>query len=88
MQQGHLSQLNIRCLVLKHNPQKFETYEDEIQYLISHEKRNKFITNLSLDLKGNTLILFSRVEAHGAILFDLINTNKRSDRKVFLFMVA
>tara|TARA_R110000868_G_scaffold43748_3_gene146814 strand:- start:4316 stop:5206 length:891 start_codon:yes stop_codon:yes gene_type:complete len=83
MRQGHLSQLNIRCLVLKHNPQKFETYEDEIQYLISHEKRNKFITNLSLDLKGNTLVLFSRVEAHGAILFDLINTNKRSDRKVF-----
>jgi superfamily II DNA or RNA helicase len=83
MQQGHLSQLNIRCLVLKHDPQKFETYEDEIQYLISHEKRNKFITNLSLDLKGNTLVLFSRVEAHGAILFNQINTNKRSERKVF-----
>lgn len=39
MEQGHLSQLDIRCLVLKHNPQRFETYEDEIQYLISHEKR-------------------------------------------------
>jgi superfamily II DNA or RNA helicase len=83
MQQGHLSQLDIQCLVLKHPPQKFETYEDEIQYLISHEQRNKFITNLTLDLKGNTLLLFSRVEAHGAILFDQINTNKRGDRKVF-----
>jgi len=83
MKQGHLSQLHIQCIVLKHSPQKFETYEDEIQYLISHEQRNKFITNLSLDLKGNTLVLFSRVEAHGAILYERINTNKRDDRKIF-----
>jgi len=83
MKQGHLSQLDIQCLVLKHPPQKFETYNDEIEYIISHEQRNKFITNLSLDLKGNTLILYSRVESHGAVLYDLINTNKRGDRKVF-----
>jgi superfamily II DNA or RNA helicase len=83
MQQGHLSQLDIQCVVLKHPPKKFETYEDEIQYLISHEKRNKFITNLTLDLKGNTLVLFSRVESHGAILFEQINNNKQGDRKVF-----
>ena len=83
MRQGHLSQLDIQCIVLKHPPQKFETYEDEIQYLISHEQRNKFITNLTLDLKGNTLVLFSRVEAHGAVLYEMINTKKRDDRKVF-----
>ena len=83
MRQGHLSQLDIQCLVLKHPPQKFNTYEDEIQYLISHDQRNKFIKNLSLDLKGNTLVLFSRVEAHGAILYESINNNKRNDRKVF-----
>jgi superfamily II DNA or RNA helicase len=83
MKQGHLSQLDIQCIVLKHPPQKFETYEDEIQYLISHEQRNKFITNLALDLKGNTLVLFSRVEAHGAILYEKINNNKRNDRRVF-----
>ena len=83
MRQGHLSQLDIQCLVLKHPPQKFETYEDEIQYLISHEQRNKFITNLSLDLKGNSLVLFSRVESHGAILYEKINNNKQNNRKVF-----
>jgi superfamily II DNA or RNA helicase len=83
MKQGHLSQLDIQCIVLKHSPQKFETYEDEIQYLISHEQRNKFITNLSLDLKGNTLVLFSRVEAHGAVLYEKINSQKRDERKVF-----
>tara|TARA_B100000963_G_scaffold351297_1_gene362706 strand:+ start:364 stop:1839 length:1476 start_codon:yes stop_codon:yes gene_type:complete len=83
MRQGHLSQLDIQCLVLKHPPQKFETYEDEIQYLISHEQRNRFIKNLSLDLKGNTLVLFQRVESHGAILYEEINKNKGEDRKVF-----
>ena len=83
MQQGHLSQLDIQCLVLKHIPKLFETYNDEIEYLITHEKRNNFIKNLTLDLKGNTLVLFARVEAHGQVLYDLINTSKQDDRKVF-----
>jgi superfamily II DNA or RNA helicase len=83
MKQGHLSQLDIQCLVLKHPPQKFETYEDEIQYLITHSQRNNFIRNLTLDLKGNTLVLYSRVQTHGAVLYDLINTDKEDDRKVF-----
>ena len=83
MRQGHLSKLDIQCLILKHEPKRFEIYNDEIEYLISHEHRNNFIKNLALDLKGNTLILYSRVETHGQVLYDLINTNKRSDRKVF-----
>ena len=83
MKEGHLSKLDIQCLVLKHPPQKFETYQDEIEYLISHKQRNNFITNLTLDLKGNTLILYSRVETHGAILYEKINNNKQTDRKVF-----
>jgi superfamily II DNA or RNA helicase len=81
--QGHLATLDIQCLVLKYKPKKFQTYEDEIQFLISHEKRNNFIKNLSIDLKGNTLILFSRVEAHGKVLFELINKNVDEGRKVF-----
>ena len=83
MQQGHLSKLDIHCLILKHLPQKFETYEDEVQFIINHEKRNKFITNLALDLKGNTLILYSRVSTHGEPLYHQINNNKESNRKVF-----
>ena len=68
---------------LGYSKKKFETYQDEIEYLITHEQRNNFIKNLSLDLKGNTLVLFSRVEAHGQVLYDLINSNKKGDRKVF-----
>ena len=80
---GHLSKLQIRVLILKHNDQKFETYEDELQYIIGHPKRNRFIRNLALDLKGNTLILFSRVATHGQILFDSINNSVHNGRRVF-----
>jgi len=83
MEQGHLSTLDIRCIVLKHKPQKFETYEDEVQFIITHQKRNNFIKNLALDLKGNTLVLFSRVESHGQPLFNLINSSATGNRKVF-----
>ena len=83
MRQGHLSQLDIQCLVLKHPPQTFNVYEDEIQYLINHDQRNNFIKNLTLDLKGNTLVLFQRVESHGAGLYEKINNNKGDNQKVF-----
>jgi len=83
MEKGHLSKLDIKVLLLKHKDKKFETYEDEIQYLIHHDQRNKFITNLALDLKGNTLILYSRVETHGANLYDMINKKVGENRKTF-----
>jgi superfamily II DNA or RNA helicase len=83
MRQGHLSQLDIQCIVLKHPPRKFDIFEDEVQYLITHQQRNNFITNLALDMKGNTLVLFARVEAHGQVLFDKINNQKKDNQKVF-----
>ena len=83
IEKGYLSKLNIKILTLKHQFRKFDNYEDEIQYLISHEKRNNFIKNLTLNLKGNTLVLYSRVETHGEILFNLINKDKNEDRKCF-----
>jgi len=83
MQKGHLAKLDIKVLLLKHSPQRFEVFEDEVQYIINHQKRNNFIKNLALDLKGNTLILFSRVESHGQPLYELINNSKIDDRHVF-----
>jgi superfamily II DNA or RNA helicase len=83
IEKGRASQLDIHCLVLKHNPQKFDKYEDEIQFLITNQKRNNFIKNLTLDLKGNTLVLFSRVETHGLPLYESINSDSDDKRKVF-----
>ena len=83
MKKGHLAKLDIKILLLKHPPNRFEIFEDEVQYIINHSKRNNFIKNLTLDLKGNTLVLFSRVEGHGQPLYDLINNGKIDDRHVF-----
>ena len=83
MKKGHVATLDINILLLKHSPNKFENFEEEVQYIINHEKRNKFIRNLALDLKGNTLILFSRVEGHGQPLYELINNSKTDSRHVF-----
>jgi superfamily II DNA or RNA helicase len=83
MKKGHLAKLDIKILLLKHPPNRFEVFEDEVQYIINHSKRNNFIKNLTLDLKGNTLVLFSRVEGHGHPLYNLINNDKIDDRHVF-----
>ena len=87
MSKGHLAKLDINVILLKHLPNKFETYEDEVKYIIGHQRRNKFIKNLALDLKGNTLILFARVEGHGQPLYELINnSNQIENRHVFFVL--
>lgn len=69
-----LAEIKINVLVLKHN-KKYDPdweYHDEIAYLVENEARNKFIRNLALSLKGNTLVLFSLVENHGKILHEML----------------
>ena len=83
MKKGHVATLDINVLLLKHPPNKFETFEDEVQYIITHGRRNNFIKNLAIDLKGNTLILYARVEGHGQPLYELINNNTNENRQVF-----
>jgi superfamily II DNA or RNA helicase len=83
IEKGYISDLNIKCIVLKHPPQKFENFEDEVQFIINHTKRNKFIQKLTLSLTGNTLVLFSRVETHGLPLYNLINSKRHDNQKVF-----
>lgn len=83
---GHLSDINIKCLVLKYSKEsaslvKHMDYQKEIDFLVSHDKRNKFITNLAMSLKGNTLILYTLVEKHGDVLYELLK-NKVGDRKL------
>ena len=83
-----LAGLDIRRLVLEY-PEKVrkefgnQKYQDEISFIISHVGRNKFIRNLTLDLKGNTLLLYNYVEKHGKPLFDMIQDKADDQRKVF-----
>lgn len=87
IEQKHLSEFEINCLILKYPESvcqvvKGFSYQDEIQFLISNEQRNNFIRNLADSLMGNTLILYTYVDKHGKILFDLIK-EKSYNRKVF-----
>ena len=80
---GYLSNFRIKILLCDHEPQMFETFHDEIDYLVNHTSRNNLIKNLVKDLEGNTLVLFNYVEKHGEPLFELINNSVTSPRKVF-----
>ena len=86
---NQVSNFEVKCLILKHPDEKCleykdKTYQEEIQYLISNEVRNKFIKNLAVSLGKNTLILYQMVDKHGRILYDMIkDTEKIGNRKVF-----
>ena len=82
MKKGHVAKLKVEVIVLKHDEQIFEGYQDEMEYLCEHEQRNHFIRNLACDLKGNTLVLFNYVEKHGLPLYEMINSH--TDRPVHL----
>ena len=82
-----LADLKIFCLILQHDKNardflKDKTYQEEMDYIVSNEKRNKYIRNLCLSLPGNTLCLFQYVEKHGMLLKQLIE-DKADDKKVF-----
>lgn len=76
-----LSNLNIQIIVMSHNNNSKLNYKDEIEFIVSNPKRNKFIRNLILSLEGNSLVLFHLVERHGQVLYE--NIVKHTKRPVF-----
>ena len=82
-----LAALKIYCLVLQHDKYsrdflREKSYQEEMDFLVSCEARNKFITNLCSDLQGNSLCLFQYVEKHGMLLKQMIE-NKAKNKQVF-----
>ena len=59
------------------------TYQEEMDFIVKNDKRNKFIRNLTVSTEGNTLVLFQYVEKHGKILYEMIKDKVSKDRKVF-----
>jgi superfamily II DNA or RNA helicase len=88
MTAGHLAKLTIKCLVLKYPKEacaelRKATYVEEYEAVVRHPGRAKFIRNLALSLKGNTLILFQLVKKHGVPLYNDISASAASGRPVF-----
>jgi superfamily II DNA or RNA helicase len=93
MEEGRLAKLKVKVIVLRH-PEEVrkawwrkdkdgngKTYDDEVTYLIGLNGRNRFLTKLSLSLKGNTLVMFRRVAEHGLVMLPMFR-EKAKDRKV------
>ncbi len=88
MDADQVANLKIKCVLLKYDEitrkaNTHNTYQQEMDFIVTHEKRNKFIQNLALSCEGNTLVLFQYVEKHGKILYDMISSRAAEDRKVF-----
>ena len=75
--QKHLTKFEIKAIILKYpeiicQQLRNADYQTELDFLVRNDSRNRFIMNLTLSLKGNTLLLFQFVEKHGKVLYELL----------------
>ena len=85
-----LADFRIKCLILKYDDSVCQAsrkwdYNQEIEYIVLNQARNKFIKNLALSLEGNTLILFQFVEKHGKDLYAIIKESVKNRHVFFVF---
>lgn len=88
IESGSLSPFKIKIIALRYDEEKRRQYcnslyQEEMEFIHTHEKRNKFIRNLALSLKGNTLVLFKLVDKHGKVLYNDIHDNAEDGRHIF-----
>ena len=77
MERKDVANLRIKCIVLEYPDMDRQTmrgssYQDEVDYIVTHSGRNKFIANLANSLEGNVLVLFRYIEKQGDVLAGLI----------------
>ena len=87
MESKQLAELSIFNIILEYPAElrkaaKGFDYQTEMDFIVQHEPRNKFIRNLALKQTKNTLVLFQYVEKHGQVLHEML-TEKAPDRKIF-----
>ena len=73
IEEGTIAKIDIDCIILKHQKCHKMSYQEEMDYLVSCQERNQFITNLVANLKGNTLVLFQYIAKHGQPLWEMFN---------------
>lgn len=88
MDTQQLANLKIKCLLLDYSDEEKKqtknfSYQEEIDWIVRHPKRNAFIRNLVIDQTGNTLVLFNYVEKHGEVLYNMIKEKISENRKIF-----
>jgi len=76
---GTLANLKINCVDLQYQKEAkiyatknfYKNYHDEVDFIVTREKRNEFLLQLCESLNGNKLVLFQFVDKHGKVLKDL-----------------
>jgi len=86
-----LASFRVDIIVLKYPDKVCEQftkikYAAELEFIVGHEKRNKYIRNLVLSLDGNTLLLFRLVKKHGRILYDMIKEETDVSNRTTFFV--
>lgn len=80
---GYATDIKVKMVELRHamgdavNMNGAE-YKDEIEYIISHESRNRLIATMALSLKGNVAIMFERIDAHMMLVYELLAAQKKN----------
>jgi len=92
MEEGTVADFKVKAIVLSHSNETRKNFKKAInnikegtkkwpaerEFIVNHEKRNKFIANLVHSLEGqNNLILFDLVEKHGKVLKPLLEKEGR-----------
>ncbi|MCK5019999.1 MAG: DEAD/DEAH box helicase family protein [Candidatus Peribacteraceae bacterium] len=62
----------IKRIKPKKGEPKTNPYQKEIEYIISHKGRMKFLIEMAIGLKGNILMLFDRKDKHLHVVADLL----------------
>ena len=83
MDNNTLADFKIKAIALQYPDEmrrinKSKSYQEEIDWIVKNETRNKFIRNLSWSLPGNTLILFQFVEKHGKLLEPMLQKDGKN----------
>lgn len=69
-----LSDIETKMVLLSYGEKDRKTvsqfsYQQEVDFLLEHKKRNKFLLSLIRNMEGNTLVLASYVEKQGEVLY-------------------
>lgn len=80
---GYATDIKVKMLQLNHSmadciDMDGAEYEKEIEYLISHEARNKLIAMMAQKLTGNVAIMFARIDAHMMVVYELLKSVKKN----------
>lgn len=92
MEEGTVADFKVKAIILSHDNETRKNFKQAIskikegskkwpaerEFIVNHDKRNKFIANLAHSLEGqNNLILFDLVEKHGKVLEPLLRKEGR-----------